>query len=98
MVQSNMLPQWPGLAPEEDNDNADLTLLPDMLLVKVINTNLRNAFLDPFTKDDSMHKMVEAINRSGTPLIRSTVANWKIEEGLVFYKGRCFVPENFNIQ
>jgi len=37
--------------------------------VKVIDTNLKDAFLKAFTKDDSMHKTVEAINRSGT-LIR----------------------------
>ena len=66
--------------------------------MKVIDTNLKDAFLEAFTKDDSMHKTVEAINGSGTPPIRSAVADWKIEDGLVFYKGRCFVPKSFNIQ
>jgi len=65
--------------------------------VKLVDTDLKDAFLEAFTRDDSMHKTVEAINRSGTPPIRSTVADWKIEDGLVFYKGRCFIPENFNI-
>jgi len=97
MVQSDALSQWPDLAPEEDNDNADLTLLPNTLFVKVIDTDLKDAFLEAFTKDDSMHKTMEAINGSGTPPIRSAVADWKIEDGLVFYKGRCFVPENFDI-
>jgi len=92
-----VLLQWPDLAPEEDNDNADLTLLPDTVFVKVINTDLKDTFLEAFTKDNSMHKTVEAINRSGTPPIRSTVADWKIKDGLVFYKGRCFIPENFDI-
>jgi len=97
MVQSNVPSWWPDLAPEGDNDNANLTLLPNTLFIKVINTDLKNAFLEAFTKNDSMHKTVEAISGSGTPLIRSAAADWKIEEGLVFYKGRCFVPENFNI-
>jgi len=66
--------------------------------VKVIDTNLKNTFLEAFTKDNFMHKMVEAINRSGTPPIRSAVADWKIKDGLVFYTGRCFIPENFNIR
>jgi len=26
------------------------------------------------------------------------MADWKIEDGLVFYKGRYFVPENFDIR
>jgi len=85
------------LAPEEDNDNTDLTLLPNTLFVKVIDTDLKDAFLEAFTKDNSMHKTVEAINGSGTSLIRSTAADWKIEDRLVFYKGRCFIPENFDI-
>jgi len=32
-----------------------------------------------------------------TPPIRSAVADWKIEDRLVFYKGRCFIPEKFDI-
>jgi len=97
MVQSDALSRQPDMAPEEDNDNANLTLLPDTLFVKVIDTDLKDAFLEAFTKNNSMHKTVETINRSGTPLIRSTAANWKIKDGLVFYKGRCFIPENFDI-
>jgi len=86
MVQSDALSQQPDLAPEEDNDNTDLTLLPNTLFLKVVDIDLKDAFLEAFTKDDSMHKMVETINRSGTPLIRSTAADWKIKDGLVFYK------------
>ena len=41
MVQSDALSQRPDLCPEEDNDNEDIVMLPDELLVSLIDTDLQ---------------------------------------------------------
>ena len=42
MVQSDALSRQPNLTPENDNDNEDITMLPENLFIHLIDTNLQN--------------------------------------------------------
>jgi hypothetical protein len=42
MVQSDALSRRADLHPDEDNDNEDMTLLPDELFMKVIDTEMHS--------------------------------------------------------
>ena len=41
MVQSDTLSRWPDLCPDEDNDNADIVMLPDDMFLNLIDVDLQ---------------------------------------------------------
>ena len=40
MIQSDALSWWPNLCPKEDNDNENVTLLPEQMFIQSIDTDL----------------------------------------------------------
>ena len=94
MVQSNALSRRVDHIPEEDTDNEDMTLLLDDLFVKFINTNMHDLFTEQIMQDDIVHNAILALKKQGTPPIKSSLLDWKVENGLLFFKDRCYVPNN----
>jgi hypothetical protein len=80
------------LLPDEDNDNEDMTLLPDELFMKVIDTETHSLLVTALMKDDLVKSAVEALKTGGIPPIKSALMDWKLEDGLLFFLGRCYVP------
>jgi hypothetical protein len=87
MVQSDALSWRANLHPDEDNDNKDMTLLPDDLFMKVINTKTHSLLATALMKDNLVKSAVEALKTGGIPLIKSMFTDWKLENGLLFFLG-----------
>lgn len=49
-------------------------------------------------KDELFTKALAALKESGTPPIKSELSDWKFEDGLLFFKGMCYVPPNETLQ
>jgi hypothetical protein len=94
MVKSDALSWRADLHPDEDNDNEDMTLLPDNLFVKVIDTETHSLLVAALMKDDLVKSAVEVLKTGGIPLIKSALMDWKLEDGLLFFLGQCYVPPN----
>jgi hypothetical protein len=94
MVQSDALPQRADLHPDEDNDNKDMTLLPDELFMKVIDTKMHSLLVTALMKDDLVKSAIEVLKTGGIPPIKSMLMDWKLEDGLLFFLGQCYVPPN----
>jgi hypothetical protein len=94
MVQSDALSQRADLHPDEDNNNEDMTLLPDDLFVKVINIEMHTLLVTALIKDNLVKSALEALKTRGIPLIKSALTDWKLEDGLLFFLGQCYVPPN----
>ena len=69
-----------------------MTLLPDFLFVKAINIEMHDLVATNLMKDDIIKDAIEALKSKGTPPIKSALSDWKIENGLLFFKDRCYVP------
>jgi hypothetical protein len=91
MVQSDTLSRRANFHPDEDNDNKDMTLLPDNLFVKVIDTETHSLLVAALMKDDLVKSAVEVLKTGGIPPIKSTLTDWKLEDGLLFFLGQCYV-------
>jgi hypothetical protein len=87
MVQSDALSRRADLHPDEDNDNEDMTLLPDELFMKVIDTETHSLLVAALMKDDLVKSAVEALKSGGIPPIKSVLTDWKLEDGLLFFLG-----------
>ena len=97
MVQSNTLSRRPDHIPENDNDNEDVVLLPDTLFVRVINNELQRIIETATATDDLVKNISDVLSKKGIPPIRSSLSDWKIEDGMLFYQERCYIPENHEI-
>jgi hypothetical protein len=86
MIQSDALSRRSDLCPDEDNDNQDMTLLPDELFVRAIDVEMHNLIAAHLMKDNIVKDVIQALKSRGTPLIKSSLEGWKIEEGLLFFK------------
>ena len=49
-------------------------------------------------QDDFMKEMVEALKTDGPLPIKSALSDWKIEDQLLYFQGRCYVPPNKELQ
>jgi hypothetical protein len=94
MVQSDALSRRADLHPDEDNDNKDMMLLPDELFVKVIDTEMHSLLVAVLMKDNLVKSAVEVLKTGGIPPIKSTLTDWKLEDGLLFFLEQCYVPPN----
>ena len=94
MIQSDALSQWPDLCPKEDNDNENVTLLPEQMFIRSIDTNLWDLIAQTRNQDYVIVDALEALKTHEALPMQSSLSDWKIEDDLVFYKNRCYVPNN----
>ena len=59
--------------------------------------NLQQRFIDA-TNEDVVKEAIEAIKTGRIPSMKTALTDWQMEDGLVFFKGRCYVPDNTDLQ
>ena len=98
MIQSDALSRREDIIPDEDTDNENVTMLPDKLFIRVIDTELQTLIAEKTMKDELMLNAVHALKTNGTPPIKSALSDWKIEDGILFFMNRCYVPNDEELQ
>ena len=69
MVQSDALSQQPNFTPENDNDNEDITMLPENLFIHLIDTGLQNRIAECKDMDkDATNALVMLLDQKSTLL------------------------------
>ena len=97
MIQSDALSREDH-TPEEDTDNEDITMLPNTMFVWFINEDMHDLFAQNIMKDDIVKDAITALKMRGTPPIKSSLEDWKVENGLLFFKDRCYVPDDTELR
>jgi hypothetical protein len=92
MIQSDALSRRPDLCPEEDTDNIDKTLLPEQLFIQTIDQELKELISESIKQDVVITEALTALKTNGPLPMKSTLHDWKIEEELIFFKDKCYVP------
>ncbi|ESK93075.1 pro-pol protein [Moniliophthora roreri MCA 2997] len=98
MVQSNALSRQEDHVLEEDNDNKDVILLPERLFVNVINVELQDKLKEQLGSDDFHKATLETLTTTGLPPIKSVLSDWEINDSLIWYKGRIYIPDDVTLQ
>jgi len=91
MIQSDALSRRPDHITDKI-DNDDIIVLPDNIFIKMIDLELQDEIKNETAKDDFFVKALQAVKENGPLPIRSSVEKWKIEEGMLFFKDRCYIP------
>ena len=94
MVQSDALSRREDWGKGLENDNEDLTLLPETMFIKAIDVGMQTLLAQALMKDKLMADAIKALKTNGTPPIKSDLSDWEFTDGLLFFKKRCYVPPN----
>ena len=98
MEQSDVLSQRPDLCPEEDTDNQNRILLPESLFVNAINIDLKGHIAKIKKMDPIVLEALTAIQTNGPPPMQTSLKDWEIKEDLIFYKDKCYVPNDLDLR
>ncbi|ESK81775.1 hypothetical protein Moror_5377, partial [Moniliophthora roreri MCA 2997] len=79
---------------EVDTDNEDIIMLPERLFIKGIDLGMKDAIVERLGPDDFHKSALEQLLHQGVPPIKSALSDWKIEEGLLFFQNRVYVPND----
>ena len=79
-----------------DNNNKQI-MLPDELFIHAINIALQDKILAGQKWDRVVVDALDALKHSGTLPMKSTLTDWRTDGSLIFYKGRCYVPNNMEL-
>ena len=96
MVQSDTLSRLQHLN-REVNDNDNIVLLPDKMFISLMDVDLANRIRTSNATDKVVLDALAAAKSGNVLPMKSTLADWIFEDGLVFYQKRCYVPADENL-
>ena len=97
MIQSDALSRRPDHIPENDDDNENIVILPDNLFINLINVELAKMIESATISDKLVQNISNVLSTKGIPPIKSSLSDWKIENGKLFYQERCYIPDSNGI-
>ena len=98
MEQSDALSRRPDLCPEEDTDNQNRILLPELLFVNTIDIDLKEHIAKIKKMDPIVLEALTALQTNGPPPMQTSLKDWDIKEDLIFYKDKCYVPDDLDLR
>uniref|UniRef100_A0A0W0GEN7 Putative reverse transcriptase-rnase h-integrase n=1 Tax=Moniliophthora roreri TaxID=221103 RepID=A0A0W0GEN7_MONRR len=97
ITQADALSRRSNEQDEVDTDNEDIVMLPDRLFIKRINLGMKEDIIDQLGLDDFHKSALEQLLQEGVPPIKSALSDWRIEEGLLFFQNRVYVPNDTDL-
>jgi len=75
-----------------DSDNADVTLLPDTMFVRLLDDSLHDALsTDDPSSDPIFSTTSDTLNGLCLPPMKSALSDWKIVDSILYYKDCAYV-------
>ena len=93
MIQSDSLSRHPDHV-LNDTNNDDVIVLPDNIFIHLLDLDLQDEILQKTFDNEFFSKAVTSLKEHGPALICSTLDDWSSDNGLLFYQGRCYIPDN----
>jgi len=87
MVQSDALSHHPDFYLNEDDDNTDITLLPDILFVNLIDFDLQRQIAESDSYDSSTADAIKLLLSNGPSAAKSDLSDWTVDhiDGNLFF-------------
>ena len=63
-----------------------MILLPDKLFIEMVDIMLADMIKSTTASDELANKISNIIKIEGIPPIKSDLSNWKLDDGMLFYK------------
>ena len=75
----------------KDNDNNTIVLLPDSLFIVTMDTALADRIKLVQSRDQVILDTLKVVKDGMTLPMKSSLVNWSFENGLVFFRKRCYM-------
>jgi hypothetical protein len=102
MVQSDALSRRPDFYLNDDDDNVDITLLPDKLFVNLIDFDLQRRIAESDSYDSTAADTIKLLLTDGPSAAKSDLSDWTIDhvdgKPILFYHDKCYVPQNLPVR
>lgn len=95
MIQSDALSRRPDYGEVEIEETI---LLPESMFLRNIDIDLKDKIALATAEDPLAKDAIQAIKESGIPPLRTLLAEWKLKEGLVYFKDKVYIPENLDLR
>ena len=59
---------------------------------------MHDLFAQKIMQDNLVKGAITALKAKGTPPIKSSLEDWKVENRLLFFKDRCYIPDNAELR
>jgi transposase InsO family protein len=102
MIQSDALSRRPDFIPAEDNDNNDITMLPDGLFVNLIDLDLQERITTCNDLDTDATTALASLLEQNPTMLRNDLNDWTLEKvndnNVLFYKGKNYIPRDTELR
>src|ERR1700724_134104 len=97
MIKSDALSRRPDHV-VDDTENDDVILLSPDLFIRAVDLNLHDTLVQGTTNDTLFANALEGLKHHGPFPITSLLSDWRIDDGLLFFKDRCYVPPSGSLR
>ena len=96
MIQSDALSRRLDFIPNEDNDNEDITMLPDNLFINLIDLDLQKCIINCKDMDQDTTKALMLLLEQKPATLKNDLEDWTLEKvdekNVLFFKGKNYIP------
>ena len=92
------LSRRPDYIPKEDTNNEGVTLLPQTLFVRLVDTELNQKIARSTRNDPQVLNALHTLENETPAPFRSRLSDWKYDAEILTYQGRVFLPDKDNIR
>lgn len=97
MVQSDALSRRPDYKEGEDKGEV-ATILPDSIFIATMEIPVMNRIKTTMIEDTFAMEAVKGLKEARIPPLKSALEDWRIEDDLLFFKNRLYIPLNMNLR
>ena len=95
MIQLDTLSQRPDYILNKDNDNEDITMLPDNLFINLIDLDLQKCIANCKDMDRDMTKALMLLLEQKPATLKNDLKDWTLEKiddkNVLFFKGKNYI-------
>ena len=95
LIQADALSHQSNHVMEEDDET--ITMLPNELFTSLIATNLRDKITQATWDNELAKKIKDCLQKQLPPPMHTALSNWSLENNLILFKGKVYVPTNIDI-
>ena len=105
LIQADIISYLEYLNLEKEN-NKDITLLPNDLFIRMLEPDIKQRIKKSPHYEEDVRNRIKLLTDEDPSKYDSDVLkrmkqdlfDWQVENGLVFYKGRCYIPEDQDLR
>jgi hypothetical protein len=97
LIQADALSRRPDHTKGEEDDEL-VTMLPKEQFISLIATDLRDQIQTLSSNDDFIKGIIKCLKERSTPPLRTALSDWTLDDGIILFKNKVFVPNNKDIR